>query len=94
MRRVLKPAGHAIIIEPFRTPFLTFVHYVSERPLVRRLSPRLDAFAVMTEEEYPLYHEWLAQPARILEAITHEFEPLVTRTRWGKLVVLGRPRRR
>lgn len=92
MRRVLKPDGHVIIIEPWLTPFLRFVHFVTERPAARALWDRLDAFATMVEAERPIYQNWLAEPARMLGAITHEFEPLAVRTRWGKLVFLGRPR--
>jgi ubiquinone/menaquinone biosynthesis C-methylase UbiE len=92
MRRVLRPDGHVIIIEPYRTPFLTAVHFVSELGPMRALSNRLDAFATMTEEEYPLYHNWLAQPEKVLAAITQEFEPVWVRKRWGKLMFIGRPR--
>jgi SAM-dependent methyltransferase len=92
IRRVLRPDGHVIIIEPWRTPFLTFVHFVSEQPVARALWDRLDAFATLAEEERPLYQNWLAQPARIMAAITHEFDPIWVRTRWGKIMFVGRPR--
>ena len=93
MRRVLKPDGRAIIIEPWPTPFLRGVHLVAERRLMRRLSNRLDAFAAMTDEERPTYEAWLARPRVILEAVTTQFDTLVIRRRFGKLVFLGRPRR-
>ena len=94
MRRVLRPDGTVIIIEPCRTPFLTVVHFVSELRPLRAMSNKLDAFATMTEEEFPLYHNWLAQPAAVLAAITKEFEPVSVRQRWGKLVFVGRPQSR
>jgi ubiquinone/menaquinone biosynthesis C-methylase UbiE len=91
MRRVLRPDGRAIIIEPWATPFLRAVHLVAERPVMRALSRRLDAFAAMTDEERPTYEAWLARPETILAAVTAEFEAMVIRRRLGKLVFLGRP---
>ena len=92
MHRVLKPDGRVIIIEPWRTPFLRLVHLVSEQPLARRMSNTLDAFATMTEHERSTYEGWLARAETILQALTAEFEPVVLRRGWGKLVFLGRPR--
>lgn len=92
MRRVLRPNGRVIVIEPWLTPFLSVVHFVTEQRLARTVSNTLDAFAVMREEEHPLYHNWLAQPARVLDAIAKEFDPIVVRKRWGKIVFVGRPR--
>lgn len=92
MHRVLKPNGRVIVIEPWSTPFLRFVHFVTERRLVRALSGKLDAFAAMTDEERPTYESWLARPQPILAALTAQFEGIVIRQRWGKLVFLGRPR--
>ena len=92
MRRVLKPDGRAIIIEPWLTPFLHVVHLVSEQPLVRAMSAKLDAFAAMAEEERPTYEAWLARAEPIVEAVTCEFDTMRLTTRWGKFVFLGRPR--
>ena len=92
MRRVLRPDGRVIIIEPWLTPYLHLVHFVTEQPLARRLSNTLDAFAAMTDEERPTYEAWLARSKPILQAVHAEFEPITTRMRWGKLMVLGRPR--
>src|SRR5437773_5052148 len=38
MQRALRKDGRVMFVEPWRTPFLTFVHFVSELRLVRRLS--------------------------------------------------------
>lgn len=92
MRRVLRPDGRVIIIEPWQTPFLRGVHLVAEHPLARRFSSRLDAFAAMTDEERPTYEAWLARPRAILEAVAAQFETVRIRRRFGKLVFLGRPR--
>jgi ubiquinone/menaquinone biosynthesis C-methylase UbiE len=92
MRRVLKPDGRVIILEPWLTPFLRLVHFVTEQPLARAMSNKLDAFAAMTDEERPTYEAWLARRDQILEAVAVEFEPIMIRKRWGKLVFVGRPR--
>lgn len=91
MHRVLKPDGRVIIIEPWPTPFLRIVHFVTERRVVRALSSRLDAFAAMTEHERPTYEAWLSNPQGILAAVTAQFDAMVIRRRRGKLVFLGRP---
>lgn len=91
MHRVLKPDGRAIIIEPWLTPFLRMVHFVSERSLVRALSNTLDAFATMTEHERVTYEAWLARPQEILAAVTARFDGILVRRQFGKLVFLGRP---
>jgi ubiquinone/menaquinone biosynthesis C-methylase UbiE len=93
MHRVLRPDGRAIIIEPWMTPFLRGVHLVAERRVMRRLSNRLDAFAAMTDEERPTYEAWLARPHAILDAVAAQFDAIVLRRRFGKLVFMGRPRR-
>jgi hypothetical protein len=92
MRRVITPNGRVIIIEPWLTPFLRVVHIVTEQPLARGVSSTLDAFATMTDEERPTYEAWLAKPATILDAIGRDFESILMRRRWGKLVFVGRPR--
>jgi ubiquinone/menaquinone biosynthesis C-methylase UbiE len=92
MHRVLKPDGRVIIIEPWATPFLRFVHLVSEQPLARALSNTLDAFAAMTDNERPTYEAWLARPREILTDVTARFDGIVVRERLGKLVFMGRPR--
>jgi ubiquinone/menaquinone biosynthesis C-methylase UbiE len=94
MRRVLKSDGRVIIIEPWLTPFLRVVHLVTEQPLARAMSKTLDAFAAMTDEERPTYEAWLSRREEILATVAVDFEPVAVRTRWGKLVFVGRPRRR
>jgi ubiquinone/menaquinone biosynthesis C-methylase UbiE len=91
MQRVLRPDGRVIIIEPWATPFLQVVHFVTERRFARALSSRLDAFAAMTDHERPTYEAWLSRPQPILAAVAAQFETLVLRRRLGKLVFLGRP---
>ncbi len=61
--RVLKPTGAFYVVEPWRTPFLRFVHAVVEQPLIRRVYKKGDALAEMTEHERETYEQWLGQPS-------------------------------
>lgn len=92
MQRVLRKGGRAVFVEPWRTPFLDFVHFVSEVPIVRRLSAKMDAFATMVENEIPTYRQWLSQPEVIKEIARAYFVPVYESCGWGKWNFLGTPR--
>jgi ubiquinone/menaquinone biosynthesis C-methylase UbiE len=93
VRRILKPQGTFYVVEPWSTPFLTMVHFIVEQGWVRRIYAKGDALAEMTDHERVTYEQWLGQPASILNAFDKEFETKVIRTRWGKLMYEGSPRR-
>jgi ubiquinone/menaquinone biosynthesis C-methylase UbiE len=92
MQRVLRKAGRVMLVEPWRTPFLTFVHFVSEIPIVRRLSSKMDAFATMTEHEIRTYTQWLTQPEVIKKVARAHFVPVHESFAWGKWSFVGTPR--
>jgi len=89
-RRVLRPGGRFVVVEPWLTPFLSFVHAMCEVRLARRLWPRLDALATMNQIEAPTYLAWLARPAEILALLRERFVPELCRETWGKLHFVGR----
>lgn len=91
VRRVLKPGGRFLVVEPWWTPFLFFVHGMSYTPL-RSAWGKLDALAVMTEEESGTYYRWLGESRTVLESLHARFEPEIERMAWGKLNFVGRPR--
>jgi len=93
MRRNVAPNGRIIIVEPWATPFLSLVHWVSRRPTVRRLSSKVDAFAIMVEEERVTYNRWLRAPEECLGIIHRYVQAQVVQQRWGKLTVVGTPAR-
>ena len=64
MQRVLRKEGRVVFVEPWLTPFLRFVHWVSGNPLARRLSNRMDALATMIHYERRTYGR-MADPARV-----------------------------
>ena len=92
MRRVVRKDGRAILVEPWRTPFLNFVHFVSEIAVVRRLSAKMDAFATMVENEIRTYEQWLDQPELIRRVARGHFVPVRESIAWGKWNFVGAPR--
>ena len=92
MQRVLRKDGRAVFVEPWRTPFLDFIHFVSRIPIVRRLSAKMDAFATMVENEIPTYKQWLSQPEVIKKVARAHFVPMHESFAWGKWNFVGTPR--
>ena len=92
VKRVLRPGGRLMVIEPWLTPFLRAVHFASERPLIRKISPKLDALHTMIIHEQETYDQWLSQPGTIVKLLDERFEREKFRAAWGKLLYLGRKR--
>jgi SAM-dependent methyltransferase len=92
MRRALRKEGRVVFVEPWQTPFLKLVHSVSENPLARRLSNRMDALATMIQFERRTYEQWLAHPELIKEIARTHFLPLHESFAWGKWNFVGAPR--
>lgn len=91
MRRVLRKDGRLVVVEPWQTPFLSFVHAVTANPVARRLSNKLDAFQTMTEHERPTYERWLANPETILHLTSARFKTVRQSMSWGKWCFVGTP---
>ena len=92
MQRVLRKNGRVMFVEPWRTPFLTFVHFISEITPVRRLSTKMDAFATMTELELRTYTQWTGQPELIKQIARTHFVPVHESFSWGKWNFVGTPK--
>lgn len=92
--RVLKPTGRLVVVEPWRTPFLSAVHRVSRMKLARALSNRMDAFETMFQNERETYENWLDESEMILSVLKQYFNTEMKGMKWGKLMFVGRPRRR
>ena len=91
LKRVLRPSGHVVFVEPWLTPFLHFVHVVSGNLLARRLSTKLDALATMIENERQTYENWLGRPQEISQLANRYFQPEHESFTWGKWNFVGRP---
>jgi SAM-dependent methyltransferase len=92
LRRVLRPSGRVVFVEPWLTPFLRFVHTAAQNPLARRLSVKLDALAAMIENERQTYENWLGRPEEISQLAQRYFQPEHESFAWGKWNFVGRPR--
>jgi len=88
--RVLKEDGLLLTVEPWLTPFLSFVQTACQISLIRRLSKKVDAFAEMMHHEGKTYEQWLRQPRAILSLLETYFHPIHCSFRWGKLMFVGR----
>src|SRR6266403_2653814 len=92
MRRVLRKEGRVLFVEPWLTPFLKFVHKVSENPLARRISNRMDALATMIQFERRTYEQWLSRPELIKQMARAHFVPAHESFAWGKWNFVGTPK--
>ncbi len=92
MQRVLRREGRVVFVEPWLTPFLKFVHLISDNSLARRLSNKLDALATMIQFEHRTYEQWLTQPDLIRKIARTHFVPIHESFEWGKWNFVGQPR--
>ncbi|WP_158222823.1 class I SAM-dependent methyltransferase [Rhodopirellula sp. MGV] len=91
VKRILCPDGRFYVIEPWRTPFLTFAHFVTELKVMRKLYAKGDALAVMTEQERVTYEQWLGMPDVIRRAFGKHLTEVRWQTSWGKLAGVFAP---
>jgi SAM-dependent methyltransferase len=89
VRRVLRPGGRFMVVEPWRTPFLRFVHWVGSFRVARRAWPKLDALETMTELEWATYDQWLRQPEVVRRGLVSGFVTEREFIGWGKLMWVG-----
>jgi len=90
IRRVLRPRGKLVVVEPWMTPMLRIVHRCSRNTILRRSWSKLDAFATMTEEEEETYVRWLESPEEIESIIRSGFDVEFMAKRRGKFMFCGR----
>lgn len=88
--RVLRPGGRFMVVEPWRTPFLQFVHWVGSFRAARQAWDKLDALETMTELEWDTYQQWLRQPDLVRRCLERHFTVERCHIGWGKLMWLGR----
>jgi SAM-dependent methyltransferase len=89
VRRVLVPGGRVLLVEPWDTPFLRFVHAMCRIRPVCAAWPKLDALATMIRLEGDTYRRWLGQPDAILAEIGKALDVRHTKVSWGKLELIA-----
>lgn len=87
--RVLKPGGRFLLVEPWSTPFLKFVHRLTSFSFVRKLYRRLEDLAIMIDRERVTYENWLSRAAEINCILTERFDPVMDKNRFGKKLFHG-----
>jgi SAM-dependent methyltransferase len=92
IRRILVGNGRVLFVEPWLTPFLRIVHYVTARQFMRKLFPKLDALSTMIEYERATYEQWLARPKLISGLALKYFEAFHESVAFGKWNFVGKPR--
>lgn len=89
IRRVLKPGGRFVAVEPWPTPFLTIVHQFCRIAVLRKAWRKLDDLAIMIDRERVTYENWLSHDAEIETILTEGFDPVVNSNRFGKKMYMG-----
>lgn len=87
--RVLRPGGKFVMVEPFSTPFLQMIHFLSEYYIVKLVSNKFDAFAAMTHYEATTYFNWLSKSFEIPKFLDEFFVSDFSQKRFGKLFYVG-----
>lgn len=90
--RVLRENGRMIVVEPWLTPFLSFVHAICRNSIARRLLPKIEALATMIYYEQQTYDQWLGNPQAILNLFEEHFHTDCRSIAWGKLSFVGHKR--
>jgi ubiquinone/menaquinone biosynthesis C-methylase UbiE len=93
IRRVVKSNGMFVMVEPWRTPFLDIVHWCCRRSSLRLFSNKLDALAIMIQEERGTYMSWLANSCFIDEVISTRFKQLEFSQSFGKALKVMTPKK-
>lgn len=91
MRRVLRPGGRLVMVEPWLTPFLSCVHAACRSPL-RKIWGKLDALATMIDNERTTYFDWLNRPGEVMAEIEKVAHVEHKEIGFGKLMLVATPR--
>jgi ubiquinone/menaquinone biosynthesis C-methylase UbiE len=91
-RRVLRPDGIFLAIEPWKTSFLNLAHASSKLRMIRRMWDKMDALATMIHYERETYERWLNKPTEILSHYKKHFKVKDVAIGWGKCVFIGNKR--
>ena len=89
IHRILRPDGRFVVVEPWQTLFLRFVHSTMKIGLVRKLSKRVATYALLCELERETLEPWLNKPKDILKQLQMYNKTVTLRMRFGKLMFVG-----
>lgn len=89
IRRILRPGGRIVIVEPWMTAFLATVHFLSSLKLIQKVSTKFRAFATMVDRERATYFAWLTMPDAIRQSLDQHFQPQRQEIIFGKFEYVG-----
>jgi len=89
IHRILKTDGLLVLVEPWLTPFLAFVHTVCRNKIAKTLSRKVESLATMIFYEQRTYEQWLSRPEAILDLLKKHFHAERCSLKWGKLIFVG-----
>lgn len=89
VRRILRPGGRIVVVEPWMTTFLAAVHFLSSLKLIQRCSAKIEAFATMVDRERATYFSWLMMPENILKFLDCNFHAERKDINFGKIEYVG-----
>jgi len=89
IKRVLRPTGRFVMVEPWETPFLRLIHFLSERKLIRAISGKFEAFDTMTRYEAITYFQWINGSSEISALLDKYFNSTYFEKGMGKLFFIG-----
>lgn len=89
VKRVLKPGGHFVFVEPWQTPFLAVVHAACSFSFLTSCWPKLKALRDMIEGEKVTYYNWLKSDNLIEGRINDHFVRERLTISFGKICYVG-----
>jgi len=89
IKRVLRPTGKFVMVEPWESPFLRLIHFLSERKLMRAISNKFEAFDTMTRYEAKTYFQWINSSSEVLDLLDKHFTSIFFEKGMGKLFYIG-----
>ncbi len=89
IKRVLKPGGKVIIVEPWMTPFLKAVHWACGNKALTAAWPKLKALSEMIDGERQTYEQWLNHPKEITKMFGGNFKVKFSKIKNGKMFFIG-----
>lgn len=90
VHRALCSGGKFVVVEPWLTPFLRLIHFLSERRIIRAILPKFDAFATMVHYERETYFNWLRQPDIVYAVIANKLLAISCTKKFGKISFVGK----
>jgi ubiquinone/menaquinone biosynthesis C-methylase UbiE len=88
--RILKPDAKFIMVEPWLTPFLGFVHWCCQKKLICQIYTKLYDLKTMIHEERETYFDWLSNPQAIIDNVSKSLKIVFLKKQLGKIYIIAK----